>query len=79
MPTPKLATPNQWEVVVGNVGTVFFGTNGFEARRIYGKYVRISATHVNSRAYNEQVTLFKNGDIRYSYDPLTLESGESDA
>lgn len=73
MPRPKPNPPNQWEVVVGNVGTVYSGTNGFTARQVYGQYVRISATHTNSRAYNEQVTLFKNGDIRYSYDPPTPE------
>lgn len=83
-PRPKtkragVQAPNYWEVVVGNVGFVYEGTNGFKARALYNQYVNISATHESSRAYNESVTLFKNGDIHKSYDPPMLGTGESDA
>lgn len=66
MPTVK--TDTQWQVVVGNVGTVFDGGNGFEARQEYAEYVAISkAPH--GRASGEEVVLFRDGEIELEYQP----------
>lgn len=55
-----------WSVVVGNIGTVFDGTIGFDARNEYYAYIRQSQEG-RGRASGEPVTLFKNGDITAAY------------
>lgn len=57
---------NTWEVVVGNIGTVFSGTNGFDANRKFYTYVSQSKTGYG-RASNEPVTLMKNGEPHKEY------------
>lgn len=62
----------QYEVIVGNIGTVFRGGNAAEARKTYAEYVCASeAPH--GRASGETVTLFMNGDIHLEYEPSTDE------
>jgi hypothetical protein len=52
---------DRWEVVVGNVGTVFDGTRESAARQTYKDYV-IKSKSNNGRAGGEDVTLMKNGE-----------------
>ena len=51
----------RWEVIVGNVGTVFDGTREAAARVEYKNYVILSKSG-NGRAGGESVTLMKNGE-----------------
>jgi len=53
---------HEWEVIVGNIGTVYSGTNGFEARKKFSTYVKQSKTGYGRAAY-EDVTLMKDGDM----------------
>ena len=55
-PNPR----SRYEVVVDNVGTVYSGTSGVEARKEYAAYVKQSRTRMG-RAGGESVTLYKNG------------------
>lgn len=57
---------NEWALVIGNIGTIEFHTNGFEAVRAYNDYVTMSKAAVG-RASGETVTLFKNGDVHREY------------
>jgi len=57
---------SHWEVVVGNVGTVYSGTNGAEARKTFLVYRKQSRTG-QGRAAGEEVTLFKDGEPVESY------------
>jgi hypothetical protein len=56
----------EWQVVVGNVGTVYSGTNGAEARKTFLVYRKQSRTG-QGRAAGEEVTLFKDGEPVESY------------
>lgn len=58
-----------WELVVGNVGTVLSTKNGAFAMREYGEYKQISIKGIG-RAGNEEVTLFRDGDIYWEHTPL---------
>jgi hypothetical protein len=62
---------HEWEVNVGNVGNVWRDYNGFEAIREYWQWVAVSKGTAEgmSRAEGEPVTLTKNGEPFYQYDP----------
>lgn len=67
-----------WDVIVGNVGVVYSGTSGFDARKLYNQYVGISAQGVG-RAGNESVTLMRDGDIHLEHIGLQdIDSEETD-
>lgn len=51
-----------YQVVVGNIGTVYRGTKAFEANRIYNAYVGQSKRGYGRAAY-EDVVLFRDGEI----------------
>lgn len=53
---------NRYEVVVGNVGTVYDGKSKRDATSIYRDYCNISDMG-RGRAGNEAVTLLHNGEI----------------
>ena len=57
---------NQYEVIVGNIGTVYNGTNGFTAIKEYNQYIGLSRANYG-RASGESITLLKNGDIYKEY------------
>ena len=57
---------NKWQVIVGNIGTVFDGDNGFLARNTYSEYVSQSKSNYG-RAAGECVTLMRHDDIRLEY------------
>lgn len=55
-----------FQVVVGNLGQVYDGSNYMQARAVYAEYVRQSGAGIG-RAAGEPVTMFHNGDIRCEY------------
>lgn len=57
----------QYQVVVGNIGTVYDGPNVIEARMAYSSYVKQS-TENYGRAAGESVTMFLNGEVRREHD-----------
>ncbi len=52
-----------YEVIVGNIGSVFQGKNRTTALAIYESYLEISKEHVGARCYGEDVTLLVDGEI----------------
>ena len=50
-----------WEVIVGNIGKVFEGSNGFQARVAYNSYVGMSKRNYG-RASGESVSLWKDNE-----------------
>ena len=57
---------SQYMLVVGNIGTVYTGQNGFEANTLFQSYV--GASHAkHGRASGEDVTLFKDGEPHREY------------
>lgn len=57
---------HNYQVIVGNIGTVCEGTNGFEAIRTYNQYVKLSKDNYGLSA-GEAVTLFRDDDIYREY------------
>ena len=65
----------KYEVVVGNIGTVYSGNNMRIAERTYDDYVRISK-RAHGRASGEFVILFNDGAITREYlGTMHLETG----
>jgi len=62
----KRCPAGNYEVVVGNIGTVYEGKDCKEATGIYNDYVKISKSR-HGRAGSEPITLFRNGDIEKEY------------
>jgi hypothetical protein len=58
----------KFEVIVGNIGTVYSGTNRHEAEGAYNEYVVASKLKAG-RAAGEQVTMMKDGEPVHGYDP----------
>ena len=52
----------EWQVVVGNIGTVYTGNNRKEAVADFVAYAALSRRGIG-RAGNESVALLKNGDL----------------
>lgn len=61
-----------YEVIVGNIGTVYSGTDAQQANDAYEIYAAKSQWDVG-RAAGESVTLLVNGEIRKEYDASELE------
>lgn len=59
---------DRWTVLVGNVGTVYTGTDESEARRLYADWVDYSGNDA-MRAYGETVTLMRGDDIACEHVP----------
>jgi hypothetical protein len=58
---------NEYQVIVGNIGTVYNGTNLATAKKVYREYWNQSDAQYG-RASNEDVTLMRNGEpIRTHY------------
>lgn len=52
---------SQWQITVGNIGTVWTGKNGFHALREFGQWRTQSLTEPG-RAHGEPVTLTREGE-----------------
>lgn len=61
-------TPAAYEVIVGNIGKVYTGTDAEEAEETFEEYVEQSKSGYG-RAGAEQVTMLLNGEIRKEYNP----------
>ena len=59
---------NSFQVICGNIGTVYDGANGRDARRAFAEYVRQSKARCG-RASGEQVALIRNGEVEKEYTP----------
>jgi hypothetical protein len=59
---------NNYELIVGNIGSVHQGCNRREAMRRYRAYVKDSQTGLG-RSGNEPVVLMNNGEPIMEYDP----------
>ena len=68
----------QFEVIVGNVGSVYRGTDGAEARKTYDEYVAWSQTD-RGRAGGEDVTLFRDGEILREYSGSLVDGTTRDS
>ena len=55
-----------YEVVVGNIGYVYSGSDSKQANRIFREYRELSKTNYG-RAAGESVTLFHKGEIAREY------------
>lgn len=60
----------KYQVIVGNIGTVYDGESPIEANKAWGEYKKQSGTGVG-RAAGEIVTLMKNGEPDRQFDPTT--------
>ena len=58
--TPR--PPEHYQLVVGNIGTVYTGYDAVEAIKDYQHYVNLSKSEAG-RAAGESVTLFCDGEI----------------
>ena len=52
-----------YEVIVGNIGTVYSGNDKTEALRVFDVYQDQSENSIGSRAYGEDVTLLGDGEM----------------
>jgi hypothetical protein len=66
-----------YEVICGNVGSVYSGTDEAEARAKYQTYIEASKAEYG-RASGEDVTLMRDGDIADEYSaPVLLDDSTS--
>ena len=56
-----------YEVIVGNVGSVYHGKSRITAIASYESYVEISKEHVGARCFGEDVTLLADGEIEQEH------------
>ena len=63
----------RYEVICGNIGTVYHGNDGRTATRVFNTYRELSLSGIG-RAGNEAVTLFDNGEIAAELLPSIEES-----
>jgi hypothetical protein len=56
-----------YEVIVGNVGSVYYGKSRVEALATYKSYVKSSKKHIGARCHGEDVTLLVDGEIRHDH------------
>jgi hypothetical protein len=67
-------TMSTWQVIVGNVGTVYDGKDGFKAKQEYAAYKALSVEGYG-RAGNEPVTLMRDGEPVWEHIPKESEDG----
>ena len=58
--------PN-YEVIVGNVGSVYYGKNRRKALNTYKSYMEISMQQDGARYYGEDVALLVDGEIKQEH------------
>lgn len=63
-----LTVESEYDVIVGNIGTIYTGSSEADARTIYADYVQTSIAGFG-RAGNEPVTLMKDGEISEEHTP----------
>lgn len=63
-----------FQVVVGNIGTVYDGSNVLQANAAYRAWV-LKSKRNEGRGAGEPVTAFHNGEIRAEYFPPVGDGG----
>ncbi len=61
-----MSATHKFEVVVGNIGTVYSGNNFMQASAKYSSYLKDSESGYG-RAAGENVTLLHDGEIRMEH------------
>lgn len=70
----------EFQVTVGNVGTVYNGADGAEASRVYATYRAASKSTIHpSRAQGEKVVLWQDGEPVFEFCPLEYACGVTQA
>ena len=64
--------PNEYVVHVGNIGTVYTGTNGFEAIKVFNTYAGKSK-RCEGMCSRENVTLLKNNEVYREFEGKFFE------
>ena len=59
---------SNYEVIVGNIGSVFSGNSQVGARKMFGEYRELSLLCIG-RAAGESVTLMRDGEIDLEHFP----------
>lgn len=72
------AQESTWEVIVGNIGTVYSGPDEDEARRRFRDYCHDAKADIG-RAAGEQVTLMQDGEIVTEQDATLGEEDDAQA
>jgi hypothetical protein len=58
---------HRYEVVVGNVGSVYHGDIEDDANEMFESYAEASREMVGARCFGEDVTLFVDGEIEQEH------------
>lgn len=61
--------PSKYQVIVGNLGTVYDGNSGLLARRAFADYKERSLDGSGGRASGEPVTLMEGGEVKDEHFP----------
>lgn len=69
---------HKFQVIVGNIGTVYSGNNYMQAECKFSRYVKLSKANVG-RAAGEPVTLMHNGEPRREYIGTLFGYGSGDS
>jgi hypothetical protein len=56
-----------YEVIVGNIGSVYHGRSRAYAQKTHQSYVESSKEHAGARCYGEDVTLLVDGEIEHEH------------
>ncbi len=67
---------HQWETIVGNIGTVYSGTDEDEAQRKHDIYVEQSQGGYG-RAAGETVTIMRDGEIYLEDRSIGIETASN--
>jgi hypothetical protein len=68
---------HRYEVIVGNVGSVYHGDSEKDAEEMFESYAEASRDMEGARCFGEDVTLFVGGEIeREHFGHLREELGE---
>lgn len=65
----------QYEVIVGNIGTVYSGDKLGLAIKCYSDYRKLSKRDIG-RASNESVVMFKDGEILHEHEGKGEDNGK---
>lgn len=57
----------KYQVIVGNIGTVYDGDSYMDAKQAYSEYRKQSRANYG-RASGESVTMFENDEIKWEHD-----------
>lgn len=61
--------PRKYQVIVGNIGTVYDGNSATEANKYFRDYRLLSLDETSGRASGEVVTLLKNSHVHKEHTP----------